>query len=218
VQTTRIRVLLADNHLLIREGLKSILSADRSFQVIGEVTDSEELATAVRKAKPDLVIIDYSLPGFFNTEDIKVLYSLSCATNILVITNNQSHNDILKVLEYGVTNYILKLCDKKELMGAVYATVRKEKFVCSKVIDAILNKHFPQENSCEGVSLSQREVEIVALISKGFTNSRIAEKLFLSVHTISTHRKNILKKIGVNKSSELVMYAIKTGIIESPTI
>lgn len=208
---------MADNHLLIREGLKSMLATDRSFEIIGEASDSHELATEVRKNKPDLVIIDYSLPGFFSTEDIKVIYSLSAATNILVITTNQNHNDILKVLEYGVTNYILKLCDKEELMGAIYATVKKEKFVCSKVIDAILNKHFPQEDSCEGVSLSQREVEIVELISKGLTNSKIAEKLFLSVHTISTHRKNILKKLGVNKSSELVMYAIKTGIIESPS-
>lgn len=194
-----------------------MLASDRSFDVIGEASDSHELAAEVRKNKPDLVIIDYSLPGFFSPEDIKVVYTLSSTTNILVITTNQNHNDILKVLEYGVTNYILKLCDKEELMGAIYATVKKEKFVCSKVIDAILNKHFPQEDSCEGVSLSQREVEIVELISKGFTNSRIAEKLFLSVHTISTHRKNILKKLGVNKSSELVMYAIKTGIIESPS-
>lgn len=215
--SSKTSVLLADNHLLIREGLKSVLAADKSFDIIGEASDSHELAIEVRKNKPDLVIIDYSLPGFFSTEDIKVIYSLSSATNVLVITTNQNHNDILKVLEYGVTNYILKLCDKEELMGAIYATVKKEKFVCSKVIDAILNKHFPQEDSCEGVSLSQREVEIVELISRGFTNSKIAEKLFLSVHTISTHRKNILKKLGVNKSSELVMYAIKTGIIQSPS-
>lgn len=214
---TKTSVLLADNHLLIREGLKSVLAADHSFTVIAEASDSQELAVEVRKHKPDLVIIDYSLPGFFSPEDIKVIYTLSATSNVLVITTNQNHNDILKVLEYGVTNYILKLCDKEELMGAIYATVKKEKFVCSKVIDAILNKHFPPEDSCEGVSLSQREIEIVELISKGFTNSRIAEKLFLSVHTISTHRKNILKKLGVNKSSELVMYAIKTGIIESPS-
>jgi len=217
VQSLKTSVLLADNHLLIREGLKSMLASDRSFNVVGEAADSQELAAGVRTHKPDLVIIDYSLPGFFSPEDIKVVYGLSSSTNILVITTNQNQNDILKVLEYGVSNYILKLCDKEELMGAIYATVKKEKFVCSKVIDAILNKHFPQEDSCEGVSLSQREVEIVELISKGFTNSRIAEKLFLSVHTISTHRKNILKKLGVNKSSELVMYAIKTGIIESPS-
>jgi len=217
VQLPKTTVLLADNHLLIREGLKSMLSSDRSFNVVGEAADSHELAKEVRTHKPDLVIIDYSLPGFFSPEDIKVIYGLSASTNVLVITTNQNQTDILKVLEYGVSNYILKLCDKEELMGAIYATVKKEKFVCSKVIDAILNKHFPQEDSCEGVSLSQREVEIVELISKGFTNSRIAEKLFLSVHTISTHRKNILKKLGVNKSSELVMYAIKTGIIESPS-
>lgn len=217
MQSLQTTVLLADNHLLIREGLKSMLASDRSFNVVSEASDSHELAVEVRHHKPDLVIIDYSLPGFFSTEDIKVVYGLSSATNILVITTNQNQHDILKVLEYGVSNYILKLCDKEELMGAIYATVKKEKFVCSKVIDAILNKHFPQEDSCEGVSLSQREVEIVELISKGFTNSRIAEKLFLSVHTISTHRKNILKKLGVNKSSELVMYAIKTGIIQSPS-
>ncbi|MDB5271776.1 MAG: hypothetical protein JWO58_143 [Chitinophagaceae bacterium] len=210
-------VLLADNQLLIREGLKSMLAADRSFDIVGEAMDSQELANEVQKKKPDLVIIDYSLPGFFCAEDIKVIYGLSATTTILVITTNQNNNDILKVLEYGVSNYILKLCAKEELMGAIYATIKKEKFVCSKVIDVILNKHFPPEDSCRGVSLSQREIEIVELISKGYTNSMIAESLFLSIHTISTHRKNILKKIGVRKSSELVMYAIKTGIIKSPS-
>jgi DNA-binding NarL/FixJ family response regulator len=100
-------------------------------------------------------------------------------------------------------------------MRAIYATVKKERLVCSKVVDVVLNKHFPPEDNCGGVTLSQGEIEIVELISQGFTNSMIAKALFLSIHTISTHRKNILKKIGVKKSSELVMYVVKTGIIKS---
>ncbi len=183
-----------------------MLASDKRFIVTGEAVDAQ---------KPDLVIIDYSSPGFFCAEDIQMIYRISSTTSILVVTTNQNNNDILKVLEYGVSNYILKLCDKEELMRALYATVKKEKFVCSKVVDVILNKQFPPEDNCCGVVLSQREIEIVELISKGFTNSMIAKTLFLSIHTISTHRKNILKKIGVKKSSELVMYAVKTGIIKS---
>lgn len=195
-----------------------MLTATKGYQVVGEAENSQELTDGIRATQPDLLIMDYSLPGFFSAEDIKVVYRLSPATRILIITTNQNQNDILKVLEYGITNYILKVCDKDELLDAVRATLRKEKFVCSKVIDVILNKHFAPEEHCEGVSLSQREVEIIELISKGYTNSKIAETLFLSIHTISTHRKNILKKIGVNKSSELVMYAIKAGIIPSPSL
>jgi DNA-binding NarL/FixJ family response regulator len=158
--------------------------------------------------------LDYHEPGYFSLEDIQMVRTLSPDTRVLVISTDHNKIDILRALEYGVTNYILKECNRDEFIGALYAAIRKEKFFCSKVIDAIVDKHFPKNDTCEPSNLSGREVEIIRLISEGLTNKKIAAKLFLSVHTVSTHRKNVLNKLKLNNSSELVAFAIKNGIIQ----
>ncbi|MES2591851.1 MAG: response regulator transcription factor [Bacteroidota bacterium] len=211
----KIKVLIADSQLLVREGIRSLLSKTKDIQVVGEVQEGKELSSKISKMKPDVVIIDYHLPGFFEIDDIKMIHKNFPDTNIMIVTANQHKNDILKVLEYGVNNYILKLCDKEEFLNAVYASAKKEKFFCGKVVDAILEKHFPKKEHCEAANLTPREVEIIKLISEGLTNGKIAQKLYLSIHTVSTHRKNILKKLGLNNTSELIMYSIKTGIIQT---
>ena len=106
---------------------------------------------------------------------------------------------------------------KEELLAAIYATVKKERYLCLHAIDAIIEKQSPSQDTYEGISLSQREVEIIQLISEGNTNNTIAKLLYLSIHTVSTHRKNILKKFGLKKSSELVMHAMRTGVITPTT-
>lgn len=215
-------ILIADNFLLIREGIRSILSGNRDFEIIAEASNSKDLSEKIKTTKPDIVIIDFDLPGYFEIEDIKTINTFSPGTTVLVVSANQDKKNILKVLDYGVNNYILKFCDKEEFLTAVYSTAKKERFLCGKVIDAILEKHFPSCGraeicqGCEGIKLSHREIEIVQLISQGLTNNEIAQDLFLSIHTVGTHRKNILKKLGFKKSNELIMYAIKTGIIKSP--
>ncbi len=206
-------ILIADNHILIREGIKTLVAGNIDFNVAGEAADSTELGKKLRELAPDMVIIDYHLPGYFGVEDIREIYNTSPKTRVLVVSTNQNKGDIVKVLECGVNNYILKECDKDEFVSAVYATIKGERFFCGKVIDAVLDKHQNKEEHCEPTILSKREVQIVKYISQGMTNGEIADKIFLSVHTVSTHRKNILKKLGLKKSAELVAYAIKTGLI-----
>jgi DNA-binding NarL/FixJ family response regulator len=208
----KLRILIADNQTLVREGIKSIISSNADFELAGEVLSSSELIPALERTAPDVVIIDYFLPGYFSLADIKRISTRFPETGIMVVSTNLHKADILKTLEYGVNNYILKLCDIHEFTGAIYATVRKERFFCGKVLDMILDKPAP---NCEPIELSAREVEIVKLIAKGLTNQSIADKLFLSIHTVGTHRKNILRKLDLNKASELVMYAVQNGLLES---
>jgi len=163
--------------------------------------------------QPDVIIMDFNQPGFFCLDDIERIYSNYPHANILVVSTSQDKDDILKTLECGVNNYILKICDKEEFMSALYATAKKERFFCGKVVDAIIDKQMEKCNNCAGVCLSPREIEITQLISKGMTNNEIAENLFISIHTVSTHRKNILRKLDLNKCSELIMYAIKNGLV-----
>jgi DNA-binding NarL/FixJ family response regulator len=211
----KIRILIADNQMLIRQGIKSLLGGNTDFEVVCEVGEGSEIIEGISIAQPDVVIIDFQLPGFFCIDDIARIYQHFPNANILVVSTNQNKPDILKALEYGVSNYILKLCDKEEFISALYATARKERFFCGKVIDAILDNQFAKNESCDGINLSPREIEIIQLIADGLTNGAIAEKLFLSIHTVSTHRKNILRKLDLNKSSELIMYAIKNGLISA---
>lgn len=215
LSTSKIKVLIADNQLLVREGIRALLANNKEFKVIGEVLEGKSLPEKVKQYKPDVVIIDYHLPGFFSIEDIGVIYEALPKANVLVVTTNQNQRDIKRVLEYGVNNYIFKLCDKNEFIRAVYATARKERFFCGKVIDAIMQKHFSRNQHCEPASLSSREIEVIKLIAEGMTNHGIAHVLHLSFHTVSAHRKNIFKKLNLKKASELIMYAIRAGIVKS---
>jgi len=212
----KIKVIVADNNLLIREGIRTLLATKKDVKIVGEIVAGKDIQRKVQDLKPDVVIIDYYLPGTFSLEDIETIYKSHPGANVLVITTNQNKTDIQKVLEYGVNNYIFKSCDKEELLKAVYATAKKERFLCGKVVDILLKKHPEKNENLISANLSLRETEVIKLISEGNTNSKISEQLNLSVHTVSSHRKNILKKLKLKNSCELVMYALKTGIIHSP--
>jgi len=136
----------------------------------------------------------------------------------LIVSTNQNRQDILKTIEYGVNCYILKECDKEEIIGGIYAATKQEKFFCGKVLDIIMENlaHKCTDSHCDHcqpVTLTAREIEIVKLISEGYTSNSIAEKLHVSFHTVSSHRKNIFKKLNINNSSELLIYAVNKGIV-----
>jgi DNA-binding NarL/FixJ family response regulator len=213
VKLKQYKILIADNQPLYIEGIKAILTGKTAYNVVDSAADSGELIYKVLEIKPDIVILDYAISGCFCLEDIQGVHTTSPGTKILIVSTSQQKKDILEALRLGINNYILKLCDTEEFVSALDATAKNERFFCGKVIDAILDKHVPKTESCEGVALSPREIEIVKLISRGLSNQAIADSLFLSVHTVGTHRKNILRKLGLNKSCELIMYAVKQGIV-----
>lgn len=211
----RKRILIADNQLLVREGIKHLLESDNSILLEGEAEGINQLEALFQKKEPDVLIMDYHQPGFYSLEDLEGIRLRYPKVKILVITSNEEKDSILRVLDIGIKNYILKQCDTEEFYQAWESTLKDEKFFCGRVIDAILEKHFPKKEDCKAIKLSKREVEIVQHIAKGLTNQGIANKLFLSTHTIGTHRKNILRKLGLNKASELVVYAMKNGIVDT---
>ncbi|HEX3024891.1 MAG TPA: response regulator transcription factor [Chitinophagaceae bacterium] len=214
----KIKILIADTHTVTREGVKSLLAKRKDIHVAGEARESKELSDKIKKINPDIVIIDFYIPGYFSIDDIAFIRKNYPQVSVLVISTNKNKEDILKVLDFGINSYLLKECDEDEVINAVYASAKKEKFFCGRVMDSILEKvmhHCPAGSvcrDCQPVSLSEREVEIINLIAEGYTTKDIAKKLFLSFHTISTHRKNIFKKINIRNSSELILYALKKGI------
>lgn len=209
-----IKIVIADAQYLIRIGLKNLLSAIKDFKIIGEATNSEELCKQVKEQQPDVVIFDYNNAKSFLLEDIEMVKKISPKTNFLIISSDENKANIYKVIELGALGFLTKECDKEEIIGAIYATAKNEKFLCHKVIDIIIEKHIHNdEDNCKAFNLSLRETEIIKLTAKGWTAKTIAGHLFLSTHTVYTHKKNIMKKLKINSSSEMIVYAIQNSLI-----
>ncbi len=214
------KVFIADAHVLTREGMKVVLSRKQGVQIVGEATDGRELSDKIGLFHPDVLVMDFCIPGSFSLEDVAFVRARFPQVGVLVISNNQRKQDILSVLDQGVHAYLLKECDEEEIFHAVDAAARGERFFCGKVMDVLLEEathQCPPDalcRHCQGVSLTEREVEVVRLIAEGYTTREMAQKLFLSFHTITTHRKNIFRKLKVRSSSELVLYAIQQGILD----
>lgn len=209
-----IKIVIADAQYLIRVGLKNLLTATKNFKIVGEAVNSTELAQLVKEFHPEVVVFDYNSSTNFLLEDIEMVKKISHKTNFLIISADESKTNIYKVIELGAVSFLTKECDKEEIVAAIFATAKGEKFLCHKVIDIIIEKHMhSDDDNCKAFNLSLRETEIIKLTAKGWTAKTIAGHLFLSTHTIYTHKKNIMKKLKINSSSEMIVYAIQNGLI-----
>ncbi|MCF6168191.1 response regulator transcription factor [Lutibacter sp.] len=208
-----INIVHATSDTLIRVGLKSILFKGGGIDTLYHAENNQILFKTLTNKKPDLLIMNCDQSNSFSINDIKQVKQLHKKTKILVISTDKNPTYILSILELGVHGYLTRECDEGELINAIFAIANNEKFYCNKIINIILEKKLTTNDDCDPTSLSQRETEITTLIAKGMTNKEIAVKLFLSPHTINTHRKNIMKKLGVKSTSELVLYAVNVGLI-----
>lgn len=213
-----VKVVLADSSELIRVGLKTILSAHPDIEVVGEAADRLMLKQQARDLSPDVIMIDYSCPAF-TIDAIPEILAQNSRVKFVAITQNQSGLSIINAVKSGVTSYVKKDCDLAEIVDAVRETAHGKKFFCGTILELIRAEAINIENissdtfTCAPVTLSERELEIIALIAEGYTNQQIAEKLFLSAHTVNTHRKNIMSKLGVNNTAGIVMYAVKSQLV-----
>lgn len=210
-------VLLADEQPLVRLALQQLLSEQEVYRILGAVSNEEEMLAALRVNAPDLVIIDYSQAESFSPSSISKIKLASPQSRVLVISSDSRKDNIAQVLELGVTSFLTKTCSLDEIIDAAQAALRGDKFFCTRVIDFLLEKSFAKETevNCAPTPLSSREIEIVQLSAKGLIAKEIADVLNLSTHTVYTHRKNIMKKLQINSSSELVLYAVSKGLVQN---
>ena len=210
-----ISILIADNEYLVREGLHSIIDKESNLTVLGEANNESDLLEKTKRLDPNVVIIDYDQPGSFSVATVSKIKALSPNTGIMVVSSDDTKNNIYDVVEQGAESYITKQCGGKEVVDAIYATANKEKFFCHKILEFILDRSFGKvEERCAPMPLTPREVEIVQHIASGRIAKEIAGELHLSTHTIYTHRKNIMKKLNLSSPVELVMYAINKGLVD----
>ncbi|KAA3640065.1 MAG: DNA-binding response regulator [Bacteroidetes bacterium] len=212
----QVRVIIADNQYLTRLGLTCLINELDDFRIIGEADEEDDLLPLVQEKKPDLIIIDYFQPDHFSVATIRKLQAISDQIRILVISADNNRHRIYNVIEKGVSGFLTKTCDKKEIVDALIAIAQSnQRSFCNKILELILERSFAKPgDECAPTPLSPREIEIVKLISQGLIAKEIARILNLSTHTVYTHRKNIMKKLNLSSSSELVLYAVNSGILQ----
>jgi len=212
------RIVLADSNDLVRIGLRSIIGVEPNVEIVGEVKCNDELIDLLSSFEVDLIVIDYTASGF----DVDVIQKINEKfknTFILAVTPEQSAQVVVDALRAGVMSYVKKDCSIAEIKDAVVETSKGNKFFCGQILETIQEANLNIEDidtegfTCEAVLISKRESEIIVLIAEGLTNAQIAEKLFLSSHTVNTHRKNIMSKLGVKNTAGIVMYAVKMNLI-----
>jgi DNA-binding NarL/FixJ family response regulator len=214
MQEETYKVLLADAQFLIRFALKELLKETNTFQVIGEAGNEAELNSFIAKTPPDIIVIDYNQPGFFSIESIKNVKEQHPTIELLVISSDDNKENIYDVINSGVLRFLTKKCDAHEINEAFRAIIRGEKFFCASIFNFIFEMSFSQNNySSNPLPLSARELEIVQLIAQGLVAKEIGKKLNLSTHTVYTHRKNIMEKLKLRRSSELVLFAVNKGLL-----
>ncbi|MCC9167852.1 LuxR C-terminal-related transcriptional regulator [Pontibacter harenae] len=209
-----ITVLIAEANLLIRRGLYALLVAQEGIEVVGEAESASELLSLAQELHPDVITIDCTSLEKFCVQDVVALKQTTPQSNILAVTTDAEKPTVLEALKSGVSSYLLKECGEQELVNAVRATAKGEKFMCNKVLEVILADSASPEPVPEVLNLSPREIEIVQLIADGKSTVEIAETLFLSHHTINSHRKNILRKLQIKSPAELIVKALDLGIVK----
>ena len=209
-----IKIILADDHTLIRSGLKALLSFSPEFEVIGEAEDGLSAIRQVEEKKPDILILDLSMPNMSGIDCIKEIRSRGLICNILILTMYDDEEYIKEVMRAGADGYLLKKSADSELIEAIHKIYHGKKYlnesISQTLIDSLLRSAPTQSDMTDPyILLSIREREVLRYLAKGFTNSEIAEILSLSPKTIDTYRSRIMNKLNIKKKSELVNYAMQ---------
>jgi DNA-binding NarL/FixJ family response regulator len=212
------KLILADSNEIIRIGLRTLLSTERNIQIVGEARNNEELIALNKAFDANIILVDYTSRGF-SIDVIPQILQKKPDLSVVAITPEQSAQTLVNALRSGVKSYIKKDCDSQEIIDSIRETWRGNKFFCGQILETIrdaaidVNDIDFESFSCDPIILSERETEIITLIAEGLTNIMIADSLCLSNHTINTHRKNIMAKLGVKNTAGIVIYAVKTNLV-----
>ena len=216
-----IRVLIAEDHVLVREGLRTLLEAQPDMKVVGEAINGEEAVRKTKEVKPDIILMDITMPGMNGLEATYQIRQDNPDVKILVLTMHEGNEYFFKILEAGASGYFVKGGSSSELISALQAVWRGDVFLYPTMAKKLLSDYLHRVSSGQDKEsydgLTNREREILKFIAEGDSNQEIAERLVLSPSTVQTHRANIMAKLGLHSRTELVKYAIRRGFITLDT-
>ncbi len=211
-----VRILVADDHEVVRYGLRRLLEAQPGWEICGEAATGREAVDKAKRLKPDIVVLDYSMPELNGTEAARQILKEVPRTEVLILTMHGSEQLIRGALEAGARGYALKSDASRDLISAVHALIEHKPFLSSSASGAVLDRFLktPGEPTTQP-TLTPREREIVQLVAEGRSNKEIAVSLEISTKTVEAHRANMMHKLGLSSVSDLVRFAIRNEIIEA---
>lgn len=208
-----IRIALAEDHKLVREGIKALLSNESSFELVGEASDGLQAVEIVEKAKPDVLLLDLRIPRLHGIEVLRQIREQG-ETRVVVVSMHSDEPYVIEALKNGVSGYVLKDCAPAELIQAIRTAAGGGQYLCEslrqKAISATLKRLVP---GVQGPQLTKRELMVLELAAEGKTSSEIAKTLFISRRTAEAHRANLMKKLGLKTQTDLVLYAVRNGML-----
>jgi DNA-binding NarL/FixJ family response regulator len=210
------RILIADDHAMVRDGVRNLVSQINGVEIVGEASNGNQTLELFEKLKPDLLIMDISMPDMNGMDVSKSILSNNPGANIVILSMYDDHDYISRCIEYGVKGYVVKNESSAELENAVKAVLGGKNYFSRQAQDIIFKKYsqnVSKKKEADDVSLTKREIEIIRLIAEGLTSQEMANKLFISHRTVETHRANLMKKMNVKNAVELVRKAQQLQLI-----
>ncbi len=224
----KIRILIADDHDVVRSGLRMLLKTSPEFSITGEAADGEEAVRLVKEQKPDVVFMDISMPKLDGIGATKIIKENRPETRVIILTVHEDEEYAFHVLRAGASGYLLKNASRKEIFEAVQSAMAGERFfspgISKLIVDGFMkraneggahNHAEEKRDAATGQQLTKRELEVLQYIAQGFTNRQIADALFLSFRTVNTHRANLMQKLNIHDTAGLVRHAISLGLVKS---
>jgi two-component system response regulator NreC len=216
----KIRVLLVDDHAVLRAGLEALLALEPDLEVVGKASTGEEALERVGAVRPDVVVMDLGMPGMGGLEATRRIAACECATRVVVLTSHAEEEYLLAVLEAGGSGYVKKTSADEDLIAAIRVVARGEVFLYPHATRLLLNGYRRAEARGE-VSpleeLSEREREVLQLTAEGYSSAETGKRLFLSPKTVDTYRSRLMHKLGMGHRAELVRFALDTGLLRPRT-
>jgi len=210
------RILLVDDHAMFRAGMKALLEDEPSLTIVGEAGSGDEAVDQVRALKPDVVIMDLSMPGSNGIEATRRIAALGFDTKVLVLTIHDEEEYLVPVVEAGASGYLTKTSADRDLIDAIKIVSRGEVYLPPRATRLLLQRYKEAEGEERAGlhDLSAREQEVLALTAEGFSSREIGQKLFISPKTVDTYRSRIMHKLGLSHRSELVHFALRVGLLK----
>lgn len=214
----KIRIILVDDHHIVRDGIKALISGAAEIEIIGEASSGHELFEIMKNRATDVVVMDISMPDMSGIELTRIITQDYRPTKVLILSMYKSEDYISNSIKAGAKGYLPKNTTRRELIEAIKAVHSGEEYFSDEVSKIIMKSYYRQtkhtdESEKKEVNLTKRELEILKLFAEGYINKEIAEKLYISIRTVESHKNHIMQKLEMKTTVDLVKYAIKKGII-----
>lgn len=210
-----IRIVITDDHQLFRVGIANLLSGSPQIEIVGQAENGQEAIEKAKLLKPDIVIMDLTLPVINGVDVTRILYNELPEVRVLVLSMHADKKYIKDALEAGAYGYLFKDCTYDQLLEAIHTVFQGKKYLSDKITEVLIQDYLNRDEEIHDSSqdLSERELKILKLIAEGKSTREISDLLFISVKTIGTHKQHILEKLNLKTSADLIKYAIKNGIV-----